>query len=177
MDWDAKPISRTQALFEHKFPTAKAREAYINPEFEKEFEALKKQGYKISVKDKENGYKEITYIYPKNSPIESKTVYGKVADLDKGYDWVADDSRLIRLKLKNKTSGDDTYTLRFNNNPHLGDAQYGFGTSGKEHWSDTGSDDKKDLFDRIIMNWTKNGNSDEVAGCLQNEFKNALGIV
>ncbi len=176
IDWDAKPISRTQALFEHKFPTARARDAYINPEFAKEFEALEKQGYKINVKNNKNGYQTITYIYPESSPIESKVIHGKVADLNKGYDWSADDSRSIRIKLKNKTSGDDTYTLQFNNHPHLGDTRYDFGTSCKEHWGDTGSNDKKDLFDRIITPLTKQDNSDEVSKCLQNEFKNALEI-
>ena len=88
LDWDAKPISRKQALFEEKYPERK-RLFYIHPEADKEFEVLRKKGYKINVKNLDEGKTEIEYIYPEKSPIKSKIVSGKVADLEKGYDWQA----------------------------------------------------------------------------------------
>lgn len=177
MDWDAKPISRKQALFEEKYPERK-RLFYIHPEADKEFEVLRKKGYKINVKNLDEGKTEIEYIYPEKSPIKSKIVSGKVADLEKGYDWQANDVKSVTINLKeNKNS----YTLHFNNNPKIGDASYEFSTSefdacGTPHWSDTGSLDKKDLLDRIITPWTKNGNSKTSARALSSAFKKELGL-
>lgn len=177
LDWDAKPISRKQALFEEKYPERK-RLFYIHPEADKEFEVLRKKGYKINVKNLDEGKTEIEYIYPEKSPIKSKIVSGKVADLEKGYDWQANDVKSVTINLKeNKNS----YTLHFNNNPKIGDASYEFSTSefdacGTPHWSDTGSLDKKDLLDRIITPWTKNGNSKTSARALSSAFKKELGL-
>ena len=177
MDWDAKPISRKQALFEEKYPERK-RLFYIHPEADKEFEVLRKKGYKITVKNLDEGKTEIEYIYPEKSPIKSKIVSGKVADLEKGYDWQANDVKSVTINLKeNKNS----YTLHFNNHTKIGDAPYEFSTSefdacGTPHWSDTGSLDKKDLLDRIITPWTKNGNSKTSARALSSAFKKELGL-
>lgn len=177
LDWDAKPISRKQALFEEKYPERK-RLFYIHPEADKEFEVLRKKGYKINVKNLDEGKTEIEYIYPEKSPIKSKIVSGKVADLEKGYDWQANDVKSVTINLKeNKNS----YTLHFNNNPKIGDAPYEFSTSefdacGTPHWSETGSLDKKDLLDRIITPWTKNGNSKTSARALSSAFKKELGL-
>lgn len=177
MDWDAKPISRKQALFEEKYPERK-RLFYIHPEADKEFEVLRKKGYKINVKNLDEGKTEIEYIYPEKSPIKSKIVSGKVADLEKGYDWQANDVKSVTINLKeNKNS----YTLHFNNHTKIGDAPYEFSTSefdacGTPHWSDTGSLDKKDLLDRIIIPWTKNGNSKTSARALSSAFKKELGL-
>lgn len=177
MDWDAKPISRKQALFEEKYPERK-RLFYIHPEADKEFEVLRKKGYKINVKNLDEGKTEIEYIYPEKSPIKSKIVSGKVADLEKGYDWQANDVKSVTINLKeNKNS----YTLHFNNYTKIGDAPYEFSTSefdacGTPHWSDTGSLDKKDLLDRIITPWTKNGNSKTSARALSSAFKKELGL-
>lgn len=177
LDWDAKPISRKQVLFEEKYPERK-RLFYIHPEADKEFEVLRKKGYKINVKNLDEGKTEIEYIYPEKSPIKSKIVSGKVADLEKGYDWQANDVKSVTINLKeNKNS----YTLHFNNNPKIGDAPYEFSTSefdacGTPHWSDTGSLDKKDLLDRIITPWTKNGNSKTSARALSSAFKKELGL-
>ena len=125
MDWDAKPISRKQALFEEKYPERK-RLFYIHPEADKEFEVLRKKGYKINVKNLDEGKTEIEYIYPEKSPIKSKIVSGKVADLEKGYDWQANDVKSVTINLKeNKNS----YTLHFNNHTKIGDAPYEFSTS------------------------------------------------
>lgn len=49
LDWDAKPISRKQALFEEKYPE-RGRLFYINPEIDKEFEALRKKVTKLMLK-------------------------------------------------------------------------------------------------------------------------------
>lgn len=177
LDWDAKPISRKQALFEEKYPERK-RLFYIHPEADKEFEVLRKKGYKINVKNLDEGKTEIEYIYPEKSPIKSKIVSGKVADLEKGYDWQANDVKSVTINLKeNKNS----YTLYFNNHTKIGDAPYEFSTSefdacGTPHWSDTGSLDKKDLLDRIITPWTKNGNSKTSARALSSAFKKELGL-
>lgn len=177
MDWDAKPISRKQALFEEKYPERK-RLFYIHPEADKEFEVLRKKGYKINVKNLDEGKTEIEYIYPEKSPIKSKIVSGKVADLEKGYDWQANDVKSVTINLKeNKNS----YTLYFNNHTKIGDAPYEFSTSefdacGTPHWSGTGSLDKKDLLDRIITPWTKNGNSKTSARALSSAFKKELGL-
>lgn len=177
LDWDAKPISRKQALFEEKYPERK-RLFYIHPEADKEFEVLRKKGYKINVKNLDEGKTEIEYIYPEKSPIKSKIVSGKVADLEKGYDWQANDVKSVTINLKeNKNS----YTLHFNNHTMIGDAPYEFSTSefdacGTPHWSDTGSLDKKDLLDRIITPWTKNGNSKTSARALSSAFKKELGL-
>lgn len=177
LDWDAKPISRKQALFEEKYPERK-RLFYIHPEADKEFEVLRKKGYKINVKNLDEGKTEIEYIYPEKSPIKSKIVSGKVADLEKGYDWQANDVKSVTINLKeNKNS----YTLHFNNHTKIGDASYEFSTSefdacGTPHWSDTGSLDKKDLLDRIITPWTKNGNSKTSARALSSAFKKELGL-
>lgn len=177
LDWDAKPISRKQALFEEKYPERK-RLFYIHPEADKEFEVLRKKGYKINVKNLDEGKTEIEYIYPEKSPIKSKIVSGKVADLEKGYDWQANDVKSVTINLKeNKNS----YTLHFNNHTKIGDAPYEFSTSefdacGTPHWSDTGSLDKKDLLDRIITPWTKNGNSKTSARALSSAFKKELGL-
>ena len=177
LDWDAKPISRKQALFEEKYPERK-RLFYIHPEADKEFEVLRKKGYKINVKNLDEGKTEIEYIYPEKSPIKSKIVSGKVADLEKGYDWQANDVKSVTINLKeNKNS----YTLHFNNHTKIGDAPYEFSTSefdacGTPHWSETGSLDKKDLLDRIITPWTKNGNSKTSARALSSAFKKELGL-
>lgn len=177
LDWDAKPISRKQALFEEKYPERK-RLFYIHPEADKEFEVLRKKGYKINVKNLDEGKTEIEYIYPEKSPIKSKIVSGKVADLEKGYDWQANDVKSVTINLK---ENENSYTLYFNNNPKIGDANYEFSTSefdacGTPHWSDTGSLDKKDLLDRIITPWTKNGNSKTSASALSSAFKKELGL-
>lgn len=177
LDWDAKPISRKQALFEEKYPERK-RLFYIHPEADKEFEVLRKKGYKINVKNLDEGKTEIEYIYPEKSPIKSKIVSGKVADLEKGYDWQANDVKSVTINLK---ENENSYTLHFNNNPKIGDASYEFSTSefdtcGTPHWSDTGSLDKKDLLDRIITPWTKNGNSKTSARALSSAFKKELGL-
>lgn len=176
MDWDAKPISRKQALFEEKYPERK-RLFYINPEIDKEFEALRKKGYKINVKSIDGGKTEIEYIYPEKSPIKSKVIRGKVADLEKGYDWQANDVKSVTINLK---ENENSYTLHFNNNPKIGDAPYEFSTSEFDacgpHWSDTGSLDKKELLDRIITPWTKNGNSKTSARALSSAFKKELGL-
>lgn len=177
MDWDAKPISRKQALFEEKYPERK-RLFYIHPEADKEFEVLRKKGYKINVKNLDEGKTEIEYIYPEKSPIKSKIVSGKVADLEKDYDWQANDTKSVTINLK---ENENSYTLHFNNNPKIGDASYEFSTSefdacGTPHWSDTGSLDKKDLLDRIITPWTKNGNSKTSARALSSAFKKELGL-
>lgn len=177
LDWDAKPISRKQALFEEKYPESK-RLFYIHPEADKEFEVLRKKGYKINVKNLDEGKTEIEYIYPEKSPIKSKIVSGKVADLEKDYDWQANDTKSVTINLK---ENENSYTLHFNNNPKIGDASYEFSTSkfdacGTPHWSDTGSLDKKDLLDRIITPWTKNGNSKTSARALSSAFKKELGL-
>ena len=177
LDWDAKPISRKQALFEEKYPE-RGRLFYINPEIDKEFEALRKKGYKINVKNLDGGKTEIEYIYPEKSPIKSKVIRGKVADLEKDYDWQANDTKSVTINLK---ENENSYTLHFNNNPKIGDASYEFSTSefdacGTPHWSDTGSLDKKDLLDRIITPWTKNGNSKTSARALSSAFKKELGL-
>ncbi len=177
LDWDAKPISRKQALFEEKYPERK-RLFYINPEIDKEFEALRKKGYKINVKNLDGGETEIEYIYPEKSPIKSKVIRGKVADLEKGYDWQANDTKSVTINLK---ENENSYTLHFNNHTKVGDAPYEFSTSefdacGTPHWSDTGSLDKKDLLDRIITPWTETGNSEISAKELSSEFKKELGL-
>lgn len=71
--------------------------------------------------------------------------------------------------------------MHFNNHTKIGDAPYEFSTSefdacGTPHWSDTGSLDKKDLLDRIITPWTKNGNSKTSARALSSAFKKELGL-
>lgn len=177
LDWDAKPISRKQALFEEKYPE-RGRLFYINPEIDKEFEALRKKGYKINVKNLDGGKTEIEYIYPEKSPIKSKVIRGKVADLEKGYDWQANDTKSVTINLK---ENENSYTLHFNNKTKIGEAPYEFSTSefdacGTPHWSDTGSLDKKDLLDSIITPWTKNGNSKTSARALSSAFKKELGL-
>lgn len=177
MNWDAKPIPREQALFEHKFPTPEAREKYISPALYNDFETLEQQGYKINVEHLKNGKTKIEYIYPEESPIKSKVVTGKIADLEKGYDWNAKDSKQVTFELKeNKNS----YTLEFSSQPHVGDAPYEFYTAeysnGTPHYGSTGDLNKKSLLDRIITPWTQNGNSEEGAKALSAEFQKELGV-
>lgn len=126
MNWDAKPIPREQVLFEHKFPTPEAREKYISPALYNDFEALEQQGYKINVEHLKNGETKIEYIYPKESPIKSKVVTGKIADLKKGYDPRTEDSKHISLTLKEKEN--TTYNLDIGRHEFLGDAPYEFTT-------------------------------------------------
>lgn len=176
MNWDAKPIPREQALFEKKFPE-KARERYISPALNKDFEALEQQGYKINVEQLEDGKTKIEYIYPEESPIKSKVVTGKIADLEKGYDWNAKDSKRITLKLK---ENDNSYTLKFSSQPHIGDAPYEFYYTEYdklgESWGERGALDKKDLFDRYITPDTTIKNSEEGAKALSAEFQKELEL-
>ena len=90
----------------------------------------------------------------------------------------SNDTKSVTINLK---ENENSYTLHFNNNPKIGDASYEFSTSefdacGTPHWSDTGSLDKKDLLDRIITPWTKNGNSKTSARALSSAFKKELGL-
>ena len=174
VDWDAKPISRKQALFEGKYPKDR-RIFYINPEIDKDFEALRKKGYTINVKNLSGKKVEIEYIYPEKSPIKSKIIRGKVADLENGYDWQANDVKEVTLNLKENSN---SYTLSFNNHTKVGEAPYEFAASNELSYSDLrGSIDKKDLFDRIITpRVTKDGNTEASAKMLVEEFKKELGL-
>ncbi len=184
-DWDAKPISRTQVLFDRKFPTDKSRLAYINPEYEKEFENLKAKGYKINVEDLPDGQKKITYIYPENSPIESKVVTGKIADIEKGYDSSAHDSKWIKIKLKNKTKKYDSYSLNIKNCPSLksGDTDpfpYHIWSSKENNYSYSNirSTDINQALDNMNSWMTGSNHPDETTiKCIQDAFKEELNLL
>lgn len=177
MNWDAKPIPREQALFEHKFPTPELRDKYISPALYKDFEALEQQGYKINVEHLKNGKTEIEYIYPEESPIKSKVVTGKIADLEKGYDWNAKDSKQVSLKLKENDK--KTYTVISRNNFAVGETPYEFKTygvlNGNATYGSRPSINKETLLENIISG-TQNGNSEEGAKALRAEFQKELGV-
>lgn len=177
MNWDAKPIPREQALFEHKFPTPELRDKYISPALYKDFEALEQQGYKINVEHLKNGKTEIEYIYPEESPIKSKVVTGKIADLEKGYDWNAKDSKQVSLKLKENDK--KTYTVISRNNFAVGETPYEFNTdgvlNGNATYGSRPSINKETLLENIISG-TQNGNSEEGAKALRAEFQKELGV-
>ena len=177
MNWDAKPIPREQALFEQKFPTPEAREKYISPALYNDFEALEQQGYKINVEHLKNGETEIEYIYPEESPIKSKVVTGKIADLEKGYDWNAKDSKQVSLKLKENDK--KTYTVISRNNFAVGETPYEFNTdgvlNGNATYGSRPSINKETLLENIISG-TQNGNSEEGAKALRAEFQKELGV-
>lgn len=177
MNWDAKPIPREQALFEQKFPTPEAREKYISPALYNDFEALEQQGYKINVEHLKNGETEIEYIYPEESPIKSKVVTGKIADLEKGYDWNAKDSKQVSLKLKENDK--KTYTVISRNNFAVGETPYEFNTdgvlNGNATYGSRPSINKETLLENIISG-TQNGNSEEGAKALSAEFQKELGV-
>lgn len=177
MNWDAKPIPREQALFEHKFPTPELRDKYISPALYKDFEALEQQGYKINVEHLKNGKTEIEYIYPEESPIKSKVVTGKIADLEKGYDWNAKDSKQVSLKLKENDK--KTYTVISRNNFTVGETPYEFKTygvlNGNATYGSRPSINKETLLENIISG-TQNGNSEEGAKALRAEFQKELGV-
>ncbi len=177
MNWDAKPIPREQALFEQKFPTPEAREKYISPALYNDFEALEQQGYKINVEHLKNGETEIEYIYPEESPIKSKVVTGKIADLEKGYDWNAKDSKQVSLKLKENDK--KTYTVISRNNFAVGETPYEFNTdgvlNGNATYGSRPSINKETLLENIISG-TQNGNSEEGAKALRAEFQKELEL-
>lgn len=180
MNWDAKPIPREQVLFEHKFPTPEAREKYISPALYNDFEALEQQGYKINVEHLKNGETKIEYIYPKESPIKSKVVIGKIADLKKGYDPRTKDSKHISLTLKEKEN--TTYNLDIGRHDFLGDAPYEFTTVKYDKdglWEgggNSGSINKKRFFDTYITHTTSFQNSEEGAKALRAEFQKELEL-
>ena len=177
MNWDAKPIPREQALFEQKFPTPEAREKYISPALYNDFEALEQQGYKINVEHLKNGETEIEYIYPEESPIKSKVVTGKIADLEKGYDWNAKDSKQVSLELKENDK--KTYTVISRNNFAVGETPYEFNTdgvlNGNATYGSRPSINKETLLENIISG-TQNGNSEEGAKALRAEFQKELEL-
>ena len=177
MNWDAKPIPREQALFEQKFPTPEAREKYISPALYNDFEALEQQGYKINVEHLKNGETEIEYIYPEESPIKSKVVTGKIADLEKGYNPSTKDSKNISLTLKENDK--KTYTVISRNNFAVGETPYEFNTdgvlNGNATYGSRPSINKETLLENIISG-TQNGNSEEGAKALRAEFQKELGV-
>lgn len=177
MNWDAKPIPREQVLFEHKFPTPELRDKYISPALYNDFEALEQQGYKINVEHLKNGKTEIEYIYPEESPIKSKVVTGKIADLEKGYDWNAKDSKQVSLKLKENDK--KTYTVISRNNFAVGETPYEFNTdgvlNGNATYGSRPSINKETLLENIISG-TQNGNSEEGAKALRAEFQKELEL-
>lgn len=180
MNWDAKPIPREQALFEHKFPTPEAREKYISPALYNDIEALEQQGYKINVEHLKNGETKIEYIYPEESPIKSKVVTGKIADLEKGYAPGTEDSKHISLTLKEKEN--TTYNLDIGRHEFLGDAPYEFTTVKYDKdglWEgggNSGSFNKKRFFDTYITHTTSFQNSEEDAKALRAEFQKELEL-
>ena len=180
MNWDAKPIPREQVLFEHKFPTPEAREKYISPALYNDFEALEQQGYKINVEHLKNGKTKIEYIYPEESPIKSKVVTGKIADLEKGYEPGTEDSKHISLTLKEKEN--TTYNLDIGRHAFHGDAPYEFTTVKYDKdglWEgggNSGSFNKKDFFDTYITHSTSFQNSEEGAKALRTEFQKELEL-
>ena len=177
MNWDAKPIPREQALFEQKFPTPEAREKYISPALYNDFEALEQQGYKINVEHLKNGETEIEYIYPEESPIKSKVVTGKIADLEKGYNPSTKDSKNISLTLKENDK--KTYTVISRNNFAVGETPYEFNTdgvlNGNATYGSRPSINKETLLENIISG-TQNGNSEEGAKALRAEFQKELEL-
>ena len=177
MNWDAKPIPREQALFEHKFPTPELRDKYISPALYNDFEALEQQGYKINVEHLKNGKTEIEYIYPEESPIKSKVVTGKIADLEKGYNPSTKDSKNISLTLKENDK--KTYTVISRNNFAVGETPYEFKTdgvlNGNATYGSRPSINKETLLENIISG-TQNGNSEEGAKALRAEFQKELEL-
>lgn len=177
MNWDAKPIPREQALFEHKFPTPELRDKYISPALYNDFEALEQQGYKINVEHLKNGETKIEYIYPEKSPIKSKVVTGKIADLEKGYNPSTKDSKNISLTLKENDK--KTYTVISRNNFAVGETPYEFKTdgvlNGNATYGSRPSINKETLLENIISG-TQNGNSEEGAKALRAEFQKELEL-
>ena len=177
MNWDAKPIPREQALFEHKFPTPELRDKYISPALYNDFEALEQQGYKINVEHLKNGETKIEYIYPEESPIKSKVVTGKIADLEKGYNPSTKDSKNISLTLKENDK--KTYTVISRNNFAVGETPYEFKTdgvlNGNATYGSRPSINKETLLENIISG-TQNGNSEEGAKALRAEFQKELEL-
>lgn len=177
MNWDAKPIPREQALFEHKFPTPELRDKYISPALYNDFEALEQQGYKINVEHLKNGETKIEYIYPEESPIKSKVVTGKIADLEKGYNPSTKDSKNISLTLKENDK--KTYTVISRNNFAVGETPYEFKTygvlNGNATYGSRPSINKETLLEKIISG-TQNGNSEEGAKALRAEFQKELEL-
>lgn len=140
VNWDAKPISRNQALFERKF-YGDAKLPYINPDYQKEIAKFEEFGGKVHVKDLKNGEKEITYIYPENSVFESKTVRGKVADIEKGHDFSKFDEKRVCITLK-ESEGGHTYGLVLRNNFRPGDGgKYEILFDGANQWGYIKSED------------------------------------
>lgn len=179
VDWDAKPISRTQALFEREF-RGKDKLPYINPEFEKEFAELEKKGYKISVEDYRGGKKKITYMYPENSPIKSKTVIGKVADIEKGHTHDYDE-KWVSLELRD-ASDVSSYHLTLRNNFKVGDGGlYEFGEYRKKfngYGNTYGFIKPEDIFERGVTKFVKGGNrhDKETTELILKEFQKELGL-
>lgn len=175
IDWDAKPISRNQALFEEKFNSNRARIPYINPEYEKEIVKFEELGGKVKVKDLENGKKEITYIYPEDSVFESKTVIGKVADIEKGHNYADYDEKFVGIKLKDSEGG-HTYGLVLRNNFKLSDGGlYEIRYDGATQW---GFIKPEDVFDKATNGWIKAGNlSNQSEKAVSRFFQKELGLI
>ena len=103
LDWDAKPISRKQALFEEKYPERK-RLFYIHPEADKEFEVLRKKGYKINIyrinkqdehyKKNMSGliYTDVEYVAISESKMNVKELVGLY-----GIEVVKDESNFVTM--------------------------------------------------------------------------------
>lgn len=181
VDWGAKPISRNQALFEEKF-YGDNKLPYINPDFEKEIAQLEKRGYKVSVKryEHDNDKLKIVYTYPKSSPIESKTVIGKVADLEKGHSYADYDSKWVSLQLRD-ASNVSSYHLTLRNNFKFGDGgMYEFGECRKDGgygntWLYIKPDD---IFENGVTKFVHGGNrhNKKTTELILKEFKKELGL-
>ncbi len=161
LNWDAKPYpAKVVRKLEHDRSIGHGI-GYIRNDIEKEFDTLRKQGYKISVKDLKDGYKKITYIYPKNSPIKSKTIHAKFMPEDT---WFTKDKKSIDIVMKNgKQYGVeiDMDTMKQSLMQLHGDAfatKYQFREGGATHYVDY-IDDLINKFDRFL---DKNVEGDEV---------------
>lgn len=174
INYDEAPISRKQAIFEKEFAGNK-KLAYINPEYEKEFAKFEELGGKVSVKDLANGEKEIKYIYPEDSVFESKVVRGKVADIEKGYDWNAKDSKFVEIKLK-ESEGGHTYGLILRNDFKVSDGgKYEVLYDGANQW---GFIKPQDVFEKGAKHWIECGKlSKQAEEVVSQFFKNELGLL
>ena len=181
VNWGAKPISRNQALFDEKF-FGDNKLPYINPDYEKEIAQLEKRGYKVSVEKYKYGNDKlkIVYTYPKNSPIESKTVIGKVADLEKGHNYADYDDKWVSLKLRD-ASEVSSYHLTLRNNFKVSDGgKYEFGESRKDggYGSTYMFIKPDDIYENGVTKFVKGGNrhNKRTTELILKEFKKELGL-
>lgn len=172
-------VPKAVKTFESEFG-GKRKLAYINPEYAKEFERLRKQGYKIDVIDLEDGYKKITYIYPQGSPIKTKVVYGKVADIGNGCDDFAYDVKTVDLILNDETSNVAGYSLTMRNNFKVSDGgRYEFAENRIDggYGSTYGYLEPEDIFNKGVKKFINtHKHSKEIKKLLLDEFQIALGL-